>query len=355
MLNRPRSSFPTSRRMTASRFSARSSRGMSRVPNAAWRVGLSRLRTRTVFRIAVMRFVGSAVGGTGRGILPRGPRTTPRRFPITGMRGASAMKKSQACARPRAFRLLVAYSSISCGWITRSATFLAFRANSPEAKKERGPNKVSGGDQSPRVRVAFISPRRGRSLRGRSTPRHLGRWKARDELLWNDEFRRPPRVDVLADPEVARDAREHVRLVPGKLRTAGEEGDPIVRGELRRLIQGRSACHCQPSFRRFDNRPMQSVSPQDIGLYTDGPRDLNAGDANLPVGHERMEVAHRQLSARLKHRQVDRIPFRDLLRVQVAAVVARVERRPLLGCGCDSDRADVRPDRKPNAFGKNGL
>src|SRR5207247_980191 len=53
-----------------------------------------------------------------------------------GMRGALAMKKSQACARSRAFRLFVAYSSISCGWITRSATFLAFRANSPEAKTQ---------------------------------------------------------------------------------------------------------------------------------------------------------------------------------------------------------------------------
>src|SRR6266705_2041201 len=94
MLKRPRSSLPTTRRMRASRFSARSSGGMSRVPIAAWNVRLSRLRTRTVFRNELIKFVGSAVGGTGRGILPRGPRTTPRRFPMTGMRGASAMKKS---------------------------------------------------------------------------------------------------------------------------------------------------------------------------------------------------------------------------------------------------------------------
>src|SRR2546430_1844430 len=110
MLKRPRSSLPTTRRMRASRFSARSSGGMSRVPMAAWNVRLSRLRTRTVFRNELMRFVGSAVGGTGRGILPRGPRTTPRRFPITGMRGASAMKKSYDVARALAFRLSLAYS-----------------------------------------------------------------------------------------------------------------------------------------------------------------------------------------------------------------------------------------------------
>src|SRR5213594_3452218 len=110
MLKRPRSSLPTTRRMRASRFSARSSGGMSRVPMAAWNVRLSRLRTRTVFRNELMKFVGSAVGGTGRGILPRGPRTTPRRFPITGMRGASAMKKSYDVARALAFRLTLAYS-----------------------------------------------------------------------------------------------------------------------------------------------------------------------------------------------------------------------------------------------------
>src|SRR3989449_677549 len=82
MLNRPRSSLPTTRRIRASRLSARSSGGMSRVPIAAWKVRLSRLRTRTVLRIELIRFVGSAVGGSGRGILPRGPRTTPSRFPI---------------------------------------------------------------------------------------------------------------------------------------------------------------------------------------------------------------------------------------------------------------------------------
>src|SRR3989442_392431 len=136
MLNRPRSSLPTTRRIKASRFSARSSGGMSRVPIAAWNVRLSRLRTRTVFRNELIRFVGSAVGGTGRGILPRGPRTTPRRLPITGMSGASAMKKSYDVARVLAFRLSLAYSSISCGWITRSAAFRAFKASSPDAKTQ---------------------------------------------------------------------------------------------------------------------------------------------------------------------------------------------------------------------------
>src|SRR6266571_2524865 len=134
MLNRPRSSLPTTRRMSASRFSARSSGGMSRVPIAAWNVRLSRLRTRTVLRIAVIRFVGSAVGGTGRGIRPRGPRTTPSRFPTTGIRGASEMKKSYDIASSRALRLSLAYSSISWGWMTRSATARAFKARSPEAK-----------------------------------------------------------------------------------------------------------------------------------------------------------------------------------------------------------------------------
>src|SRR3989442_1191200 len=136
MLNRPRSSLPTTRRIRAARLSARSSGGMSRVPIAAWKVRLSRLRTRTVLRIELIRFVGSAVGGSGRGILPRGPRTTPSRFPITGISGASAMKKSYAAARARAFRLSLAYSSISCGWMTRSATARAFRASSPEANTQ---------------------------------------------------------------------------------------------------------------------------------------------------------------------------------------------------------------------------
>src|SRR5207245_504663 len=99
-------------------------------------VRLARLRTRAVFRNELIRFVGSAVGGTGRGILPRGPRTTPRRLPITGMSGASAMKKSYDVARVLAFRLSLAYSSISCGWITRSAAFRAFKASSPDAKTQ---------------------------------------------------------------------------------------------------------------------------------------------------------------------------------------------------------------------------
>src|SRR5439155_17744208 len=136
MLNRPRSSLPTTRRIRASRLSAGSSGGMSRVPIAAWNVRLSRLRTRTVLRIELIRFVGSAVGGRGRGILPRGPRTPPSRSPITGISGASAMKKSYAAARARAFRLSLAYSSISCGWMTRSATARAFRASSPEANTQ---------------------------------------------------------------------------------------------------------------------------------------------------------------------------------------------------------------------------
>src|SRR6266566_1093179 len=73
MLNRPRSSLPTTRRMSASRFSARSSGGMSRVPIAAWNVRLSRLRTRIVLRIDVIRFVGSAGDGTRlQGEVPRG-------------------------------------------------------------------------------------------------------------------------------------------------------------------------------------------------------------------------------------------------------------------------------------------
>src|SRR3989449_3351819 len=46
------------------------------------------------------------------------------------------MKKSYAAARARAFRLSLAYSSISCGWMTRSATARAFRASSPEANTQ---------------------------------------------------------------------------------------------------------------------------------------------------------------------------------------------------------------------------
>ena len=113
-----------------------SSGGMSRVPMAAWNVRRSLDRTRTVLRMFLIMFVGSAVGGTGRGILPLGPSTTPSRRPMTGMSGASATKKPKSRARPWALRLFPAYSSISCGWITRSATGRTFVASSPEAKTQ---------------------------------------------------------------------------------------------------------------------------------------------------------------------------------------------------------------------------
>ena len=48
-------------------------------PIGAWNVRRSFDRTRTVLRMDRIRFVGSAVGGRGRGIFPRGPSTIPRR------------------------------------------------------------------------------------------------------------------------------------------------------------------------------------------------------------------------------------------------------------------------------------
>jgi hypothetical protein len=48
-------------------------------------------------RFKVM-LVMSICGGTGFGIFPRGPRTTPRVLPIVGIKGASAMKKSYSSA-----------------------------------------------------------------------------------------------------------------------------------------------------------------------------------------------------------------------------------------------------------------
>src|SRR5208282_5703601 len=71
---------------------------------------------------AFTRFVGSLPGGTGRGIFPRGPRTTPRRLPIVGMSGASARKKSMSLTTFLTFFLSFAKSSSSFAATTRSAT-----------------------------------------------------------------------------------------------------------------------------------------------------------------------------------------------------------------------------------------
>src|SRR2546428_4337542 len=66
MLNRPRSSLPTTPRIRASRVSAGSSGGLSRVPIAAGNVRLSRLRTPPVLRLELFRVFGAAGGGRGR-------------------------------------------------------------------------------------------------------------------------------------------------------------------------------------------------------------------------------------------------------------------------------------------------
>src|SRR6266566_3454701 len=436
MLNRPRSSFPTTRRIRASKFSARSSGGMSRVPIAAWNVRLSRLRTRTVFRIAVIRFVGSAVGGTGRGIFPRGPRTTPSRFPITGINGASATKKSPDCARARAFLLSVAYSSISCGWMTKSATFLAFRASSPEANTQMriglprpfgrttsSSTRFFGTDKSISRRFTASStdslncrgfaasrsfrmvsteclsatehrhlqsarpiqpPAKGRRRKGVGLIRFLGpnqkaalavrrfafqsdrrqsgivvarcSWhqsapgESPHQGFRNDELGRAPGIDVLADPEIACNTGEHVGLVPGEIRAAGEELDPVVGREFCRLVQGRSARQCHPRVGRLDEGSINSESPEDIDPRANGPRDFNSRHANLAVGHQRVDVSNGKLGARLEHGKIYGISLRDLLRVQVPAVIPRVEGRPLLRCGRDPNRPDVRSHRESDSL-----
>ena len=51
----------------------------------------------------------------------------------------------------------------------------------------------------------------------KSTPR-----EAPHQGFWNDKLGRPPGIDVLANPEIACNAGEHIGLVPGVIRSAGE-------------------------------------------------------------------------------------------------------------------------------------
>src|SRR3972149_4974977 len=99
MLNSPRSSFVTSRLIRKSRFSARSSGVIVRTPMGAWKVRLSFERRRTVDRMFRMIEVGSAPGGTGRGILPRGPSTAPSPRGPGVRRGAARAAPARALLR----------------------------------------------------------------------------------------------------------------------------------------------------------------------------------------------------------------------------------------------------------------
>ena len=73
---------------------------------------------------------GSRVGGTGLGIFPRGPSTTPSQRPTSPMCGTSDRKKSKEFAIFLAFPLLPPSSSICSGEITWIPAAFAFCAAS---------------------------------------------------------------------------------------------------------------------------------------------------------------------------------------------------------------------------------
>src|ERR1035437_10712564 len=77
-------------------LAAMSSTLMLRFPINAWNVGLSLERTLTVRLSRLMRGPGSALDGTGSGILPLGPRIGQQLLPIDGFHGASAITQSLA-------------------------------------------------------------------------------------------------------------------------------------------------------------------------------------------------------------------------------------------------------------------
>src|SRR5207302_9996410 len=93
-----------------------------------------------------------------------------------------------------------------------------------------------------------------------------------------------------------------------------------------------------------------SESAEDIDLRANGPRDFNSRDANLAIGHQGVDVSHRKLGARLEHGKIHGVSLRDLLRVQVPAVIPRVEGRPLLRCGRNPNRPDVRSHRESDSL-----
>ena len=108
---------------------------MLRFPINAWNVGLSFERTLTVRLSRLMRGAGSALDGTGSGILPLGPRIGPKLFPIDGINGASAIKKSISLVVDRISFLSPLIFSMSSGEIIRSAPPLCdLIARSPLAK-----------------------------------------------------------------------------------------------------------------------------------------------------------------------------------------------------------------------------
>ena len=71
--------------MIVSMFSAISSAVIVSVPMWAWNVIRSLERTLIDFFCLLISVVTSAWGGSGAGILPRGPSTWPNLLPIVGM------------------------------------------------------------------------------------------------------------------------------------------------------------------------------------------------------------------------------------------------------------------------------
>jgi len=72
------------------------------------------------------------------------------------------------------------------------------------------------------------------------------------ERLRHDELCGPPRVDVLADPEVARNAREHVGLVPGRSAPRASKSTPscVASFAPRRASEHLPGSSRIPGFRR---------------------------------------------------------------------------------------------------------
>ena len=73
---------------------------------------------------------------------------------------------------------------------------------------------------------------------------------------------------------------------------------------------------------------------------------------DLAVRHEGVHVAHGEHGSGLEHGQVQRVPRTDLSGVQVAAVLAGIERGEGLARGGHADRPDVRGHREAQVLGE---
>ena len=102
-------------------------------PTIVWNVILSRLRMIAVLLSPSAIMPGSTLGGTGRGILPRGPRTIPRNLPIVAICGTSDKKKSCFRANFLAFCRSPPKSSILFGSMTMIPAAFALVAISASA------------------------------------------------------------------------------------------------------------------------------------------------------------------------------------------------------------------------------